>query len=299
MTITRSQVLIVRAILSSQEDKYIPRKYMNPKLEKRRNVKRPYWFIRIHVPGPDGKRRRVAEALGFCDEMSQKQAMKLRSQTLEVVNAGKFLVQARIRFADLVKQYVDARLPQFGAGTQAWQRSLIDNHILPAFGGRQLADINKPSVEAWLAGKERDGLSWWTRKSLRGVLTAIYAAARDWNLWSGDSPAVGVKIGRKREVYEKRLLSAEQLRQLLAALSDDTRLMVQIQVLLGLRISEVCGLQWGDIDFRLATLTVKRRWYRGDVDQPKTEASKRPHELGPLVHEFLRRYQSLCAGVNP
>jgi integrase len=39
--------------------------------------------------------------------------------------------------------------------------------------------------------------------------------------------------------------------------------MLLIAVLIGLRISEIMGLCWSDIDLEAATLTVERRWYRG------------------------------------
>jgi len=279
---------ILRGILPRSEDS-MPRKYQNPKLETRRDVKRPYYFIRVTLPGRDGTRRRVAKILGFCDQVNRKDAQKLRAEALDVVNAGRLLLQTRIKFRDLARQFKEARLPQFGAGTQKWQCSLIDNHIVPAFGDRLLADIDKQSIEAWLVGKERDHLAWWTRKALRSVVASMFAAARDWNLWTGDSPTVGVRIGRKKEVREKRLLTAEQVRLILAAVSEDARLMILTALLIGLRISEICGLQWGDIDFERGTLTVRRRWYRGDVDEPKTEASRRVRELGPLAVEFSRR----------
>jgi integrase len=143
-------------------------------------------------------------------------------------------------------------------------------------------------VEAWLAGKDKDGLSWWTRKALCSVLGSMFTAAREWQWWTGEGPTVGVRLGRKRLVYEKRAINSDQLRAILAALSDRTRFMVLIAVMTGLRISEIVGLRWSDIDFAAGTLTVQRRWYRGDLDEPKTQASERTRQLGPLVQEFLR-----------
>lgn len=174
------------------------------------------------------------------------------------------------------------------ATSQPWARLVRFFH--PATGDRKLMDIDKQGVEAWLATKEQAGLSWWTRSGLRGVLSALYAAAADWKLWSGDNPAAGARIGRKREVREKRLLTADQLQQILAAVSESTRLMILVAMVIGLRISEVCGLQWKDVNFDEGTLTVARRWYRGDLDEPKTEANRRVRQLGPLVEEFRRRY---------
>lgn len=278
---------ILRGILSDD----MPRRFQNPKLEVRRDVKRPYYFIRVFVPGPNGKRRRVNQAIGFCDDITRKEAMKLRGEAIDAVNAGRMMTQAQARFRDLIQQFLTARVPQVGAGTQAKYRSIIENHILPAFGDKRLCDITRQDIEAWLTGKAEDGLSWWTRDGIRGTMASIFSAARDWNLWNGPSPTVGVRIGKKREAREKRSVTADQLRAILAALPDQTRFMVLIAVMMGLRISEICGLQWGDIDFAAGTLTVKRRWYRGDLDEPKTQASERTRQLGPLVQEFERRRQ--------
>jgi len=276
---------ILRGILSD-----VPKKYQNPKLQIRHDVARSFYFIRVFVPSPDGKRKRIVRMLGFVADVSKKEAEKRRAEVLDVVNAGRILIQAQVVFREVVGQFVAARLPRFGTGTRARYLSQIENHILPAFGEKRICDITRLDVEAWLTGKEQAGLSWWTREGLRGIMASIFAAAKDWNLWSGDSPTIGVRIGRKRETREKRIITADQLRAVLAAVSEQTRFMILIGALMGLRISEICGLRWGDIDFTKNTLTVKRRWYRGDLDEPKTQASERERQLGPLVQEFQRRY---------
>ena len=56
----------------------------------------------------------------------------------------------------------------------------------------------------------------------------------------------------------------------------------------GLRVSEVLGLQVGDIDGRAETLQVERRQHRGDIDDPKSESSRRLRQVGTLAHELLR-----------
>src|ERR1700722_13679704 len=54
----------------------MPKKYQNPRLEKRTDVSVPYWFIRVRVPDPSKKRTRTPLKLGFCHEMNQKEAMQ-------------------------------------------------------------------------------------------------------------------------------------------------------------------------------------------------------------------------------
>lgn len=284
---------IIRGLVSTRGD--AANNYINAKLEIRTDCKRPYYLIRTRVASPDGKKQpRRRHRLGFVDEITKTEAMKRRAEVLAVVNSPRMLIPAQIRFSELVQRFKEARLPQLGAGTAARYENQIKNHILPAFGERKLCDIDKQMVEAWLASKT--SLSWWSREGLRGVLSAIFAAAKDWKVWTGDNPTTGVKIGRKKEVREKRLVTAEQLQAILGAVSDDTRLMILTALVAGLRISEICGLQWRDIDFKAATLTVQRRWYRGDLDEPKTEASKRTRQIGPLAAEFLYKFGAGVAG---
>jgi integrase len=159
-------------------------------------------------------------------------------------------------------------------------------------------DIDRQMVEAFLVGKAEEGLSWWTRNGLRGVLSSIFGAAKDWKLWTGDSPTVGVKHGRKREVREKRLLSVEEFRMLLAALPDRIKFLVLILFGLGLRISEALGLRWSDIDFEQRVISIQRRWYRGDLSEDgenKTEASTATLNLS---QSMLQEFQSRFPGVS-
>lgn len=287
---------IIRRIL--EEDALMPKKYQNGKLEVRKDVARPYYFVRASVVRIDkvtGERRKVREEhkLGFVDEMGRKRAMQLRAEVLETINAGRFVVQSQIRFRDLTKGFVEVRLGQLGVATQAQYRSQIDNHLLPAFGEQKLCEIDRPAIEEFLTAKA-DSLGWWARNNLRSILSAIFTTAKDWKLWDGENPTRGVRIGKKKFVREKRLLSVEQMRALLAALPDRLRFLVLIQFGLGLRISETLGLRWRDIDFDGARVAIRRRWYRGDLseeDETKTESSNAELPLSPaMLAEFRRRY---------
>ena len=253
---------------------------------------------RVSLPrvGKDGVRRKAREEkrLGFVDEITQKQAMKIRGQVLEVVNAGRFVVQSQIRFKDVAIRFVESRLRTYEVPTQLQYRSQIDNHLIPAFGELKLTDIDRQAVEQLLTAKKDAGLGWWARKNIRTVLSAIYEAARDWKLWEGDKPTLRVRMGKKTFVREKRLLNVEQFRRLLAELPDHLRFLVLILFGLGLRISEALALKWKDIDFDAQLVHVRRRWYRGDLSddgENKTEASTADVRMGAaLSAEFARRY---------
>jgi integrase len=303
---------LVRYLLNEGESEDAMTRYQDPKIEIRSDVKRRFYFIRPYVPvateqGIQRQQKKVP--LGFCDEMTMKQAKAAKQQVMATINSGKFLLQSQVSFDAVVQKFLEGRVPQLAVPTQGKYRSCIENHIRPTFRHLRMCDIDPPMVAAWLnkaaepvtvtkgdKAIEKPGLSWWARQDLRNVLSAIFTKATEWRLWDGRNPCEGVDLGRKREKREKKIPKPEQLDQFLAAIADtrictagQARLMVQVAVMAGLRVSEVLGLKPSDIDGVKQTIEVRRRWHRGDVDVPKSEASRRVRQVGPLADELLRQ----------
>jgi integrase len=248
-----------------------------------------------------------------------REAKARKQQILAPINAGRCLIQSQIPFRDLARKFEDARIPQLGAATQAKYRAHLQNHVLPAFSDMLLCEITKPAIEAWLnksgeaqtvtvkrngvdATVEREGLSWWARMDLRNLLSAIFTKAAEWSLWDGRNPCEGVSVGKKKVKRAKRIPGPEDLTKFLESIPDTAiigaagaRLIVVTAVVAGLRVSEVLGLQVGDIDARAATLHVERRQHRGDIDDPKSESARRVRQVGSFALELLR----YAAGRGP
>lgn len=274
----------------------LPRRYQNGKLMVRKDVSRPYWFIQITLLKLDretGERKpwRRQVRLGFLDEMGKKEAMKVRAHELDKVNAHRSVAHSHLLFPELTAKFIHNRVPNLGVAAQKRYVGQITKHIDPYFKTDRVCDITRVKVEEFLQSKS-DALSWWSRVDLKGILSAIFTAAKDWGAFEGDNPTKGVRIGRKKYAREKRLLAVDDLRRLLAALEPREGFIVQIGFFLGLRISEILGLKWQDIDFAEKTLTVCRRWYRGDAnEETKSEASAATIRLAaPMVAEFAKRY---------
>lgn len=262
-----------------------------PKIELRKDVPRPYWRLRLFVPTPTGLRRRNFD-LGFRDETTRKQANKKRLELLAKVNRGELHDSGGMAFSGLVERFRELRLPSLKASTQALYQQHLEHHLLPAFGGYELEQINRLRIEQFLASKS--GLSWWTRRGILTVLSAVLGAAVEWQALD-HNVASGIVLPQKVEKNPKVIPSAEQLRLLTAALDANTGLLVRLLAVTGLRVSEAIALKWSDMDWQRQTVTVRRRWYRGSMDTPKTAASLRPRWIGPLVTE-LRTQQPEADG---
>ena len=267
-TASLSRLDTIRGLLC-QKEPLMPRKYQNGKLQTRDDVARPYYFIRVTLPVIDGvtgkpTKKRVDEKLGFLDAISRDQAMQLRAQTLELVNAHRTIAQSQITFRDLARRYLDIYVPTLGFGTRKKYQLQIKNHLLPAFGDMRLCEIDRPAVQKFLLSK-KDSLGWWSRIDLKGILSGMFTVAQDWKLYEGENPTEKIRIGRKIAVYEKRILTGEQIVAILAALDDELRFLVRMLFGLGLNISEALGLRWSDFDLQAGTVSIRRRWYRGDL----------------------------------
>lgn len=272
-------------------------RYQNPQLEKEGEI----WFIRAYVPVvSDGKVKRTRKrfTLGAC---TKREALQRREAVLGDVNRERLILQGQVTFGALLDKFEAAHMPTLGIATQNKYRSLIANHVRPAFADLRALEITLPVVQEWLVSREA---SWATREALKCLLSSIFARAKEWKLWEAPVlPTQGARHGRKKAVREKRLLRPEQLNQILVELRDSrvctaqaARLIVMIGCMTGMRVSEVLGLQWSDFDDE-GFVHVRRRFHRGDIDVPKTEASERRHYIAPLAEE-LRLYRRRTNGKN-
>lgn len=209
-------------------------RYQDPKIQTRTDVPRPYYFIRPYVPlfTADGLvRKQQVIKLGHCDEMNVRQAKARKEQVMATVNAGKFVIQSQIAFADLVQRYLDLHVPTLGARTRSKYECHIENHIKPAFGDLELCQITHEVVQQWLNQKANKGLAWWTRQDLRNILSGIFTQAEAWGLWSGKNPCEKVKIGPKFEKRVRRIPKADELSRFLEALPETASVLVTLHSL--------------------------------------------------------------------
>jgi integrase len=251
---------------------------------------RPYWYIRYRRKVLVGKdqieRKEVWHTLGSCDQITKRQAQRLRDEVMREVNREVYTIQSQIPFADFAELFMKQHTVTLAPGGQKRDMSLIHNHLLPCLGTARLCDIGTEEVQTFLNAKKNEGLSWWTRKGLQAVLSSIFTKAEDWGYWEGKNPTRRTTLGRKKPKRERRILTDEQLRLLLIAIPEHVRLMVETAVSTGLRISEILGLRWKCVDLNSGVIRVEERLYRGDCGEPKSERAKRILPLAILTERY-------------
>jgi integrase len=133
-------------------------------------------------------------------------------------------------------------------------RSLLDNHVLPAFGYRPVALIDTLTVRGWLAGLVSGGLSASRAKHAYYVLFAVLEAA----IQAGAllrNPAAGVRVPHSRR-REMQFLSAGEVERLAEAIVPPYGLLVRFAAYTGLRAGELVALRVKRLDLLRGTVRV-------------------------------------------
>ena len=122
-----------------------------------------------------------------------------------------------------------------------------------------------------------------TKAKIRNLMSVLFnhAIRHEW-LEQGRNPILLVRQSAKRQRIPV-WLEPEELSALLSQLDRCFRVMVFLDAATGLRRSELLGLKWGDVEFEKLQITVQRSIYRNVVGNCKTEASKKPVPMDPIL----------------
>jgi len=87
------------------------------------------------------------------------------------------------------------------------------------------------------------------------------------------------------------VLSIEQIQALLEHLEEPCRTMVLLDAATGLRVGELLGLKWADVDFEKLEINVTRSVVKQRIGPCKTEASQKPIPLDAELGEQVLNWR--------
>ena len=203
----------------------------------------------------------------------------------------------------LFQEWIQAVSPRIKESTAANYQMKAEKHIFPAFGEVKCSEIGVSQVHEFIAEKLKTGLSARYVSDIVLLLKSMFKyASRIYQLYN---PLTNVIMPKKKKT-EVALLSPMQQNQLKSYLQkaqDRTALGIALSLYTGLRIGEVCALQWGHIDLKKQILTVKQTAQRirtsSDshktklvITEPKSTASQRTIPLPECLIDTLSKFYS-------
>ena len=191
--------------------------------------------------------------------------------------------------------------------TYSRYKGLIVQHILPELGDTPIDDLGRRQISEFLTAHQADGnlrgeaLSATSTNLMLTVLNAAFTYACDMELLPAN-PCDRIRRVPGPPSRVEAFTREEQRRlEVAIAVSEDRRLFgIRLCLYTGLRIGELLGLEWQDVDMGKGILHVQKTVYReknaeGEwqlfVDRPKTAASERMVPLPGYLAEDLRIYR--------
>lgn len=157
----------------------------------------------------------------------------------------------------------------------------IKNHIIPAMGQIRLYKLNSELLQIFINNLN---LSPSTVKTIFSILKSGLCAAQEQgfirNIWAK------VKLP-KSEKSIVRILSVSEQQRLETILQEDEDIGILICLYTGMRIGELCALQWENVDFENAVIRVMGTQARTEdgieILKPKSKSAKREIPIPPFL----------------
>jgi integrase len=192
------------------------------------------------------------------------------------------------RVCDLITHYRQHELTPERKAFATIENHLVQSrlYIEPRWGQYRLDAVRTMQVEEWLHSLPLAPAS---KTKLKSAFSVLYSHAIRYE-WLTFNPISKVRTSSKR-LREKDVLSPAEFQALLKQLSVRDRAMVLLAGSTGLRRSEMIALTWTDVNTMTLEVNVLRSCVRNRFGDTKTECSRRPVPLHPLVLAALLEWK--------
>lgn len=306
------------------------------------------WVTQSTVPGSDpprpdiifyinyrrpGNRTKFDEKLGRKSEgWNPKRAADTRSERMTGKSVPKSEVKRQeaeaernrpITFGEYAERWMEGHVAKnLKPSSVRGYRTLLDNHILPAFKDLPLAETTREDVKnlafsCMEQGRKRpkekeDGtkdatLSARTVAYIMRTISAIYNHAIEDGLGQANPalrPGRFIKTGPRREMVD--ILTQKEADKILRVAEKHFKRhypLLLTAMRTGMRQGELLALEWGDIDWTGDFIEVRRNVWRGIVGTPKSGKTRRVDMSDRLKavlqqHQTSMKAEALKAGVT-
>ena len=183
--------------------------------------------------------------------------------------------------------------------------NIVYKHILPILGGELMMNLTTGRLNNFINFKltsgRLNGKGGLSAKSVRDIMT-IYRSIENYAAREFGIKETHFTMPKTEKKQTDILTSAERkrLENYLIHNQNKTNIAILLCLFTGLRVSELCGLKWEDIDLDNAVLSVKRTVQRVSkngksqviIGTPKSKTSIRTVPIPAFVLDILRNYRN-------
>lgn len=242
------------------------------------------WVVDFFIPQPDGRRVRFRRTLG-AEITSRRQAeqeeIRLRAEVelQRRASLSRHEEPPAAAFSGFAKLWFDTHVKvNLKPTVQDRYETIIRFHLVPFFGDRAITGITHLDIEQFkaanvqsLVGNTEKKIAPKTVNEHLCVLSSMFSSAVKWG-YLKTNPCIGVPRLRlpaqEFQFYDRK--QTEVFLSKAAAIEPDYYAFFATAFKTGLRLGELLGLEWGDIDFVSGTIHVQRSHSEGHTTTPKS-----------------------------
>lgn len=204
-------------------------------------------------------------------------------------------------FDEISCNWINERKKEIKESTYARYSSIINSYINPKFKNQKLIYINSDSIYK-LYDELRSTLADKTVSDIMCVFKSIWRYGKDSGYPCCEFNLPSTKMRRTSNINIIPKKTLEKVENALMKNVNTVNAGIILALFAGVRIGEVCGLKWGDIDFENRLVCIQRTVERIDdldyssgqktkviVSAPKTGNSVRIIPLPCFVMEYLEK----------
>lgn len=248
------------------------------------------WEFRWREQNAAGRTVRRNLIVGNVEDLPTKSKAKIALSELDLnINQSRSSIThpALMTVGDLATHYGKHELGEDRLtktdGTVEVYREFLKYWIVPRWKDVRLSAVKPVEVEQWLCSLK---LANGTKAKIRNIMSAIFQHALRHQFLTVN-PIRGLVRQSAQRQKDPDVLTAGEIRLILKQLSFTHQTMVFLAASTGLRVSEIRGLQWQDLDTEKGVLNLRRGVVKNNVTLLKTKASRRPIPIHAALVEAL------------
>lgn len=204
---------------------------------------------------------------------TKKEAEKYANQLSVDIQNGLDIITNKILLKDFITEWFNNHVSRnFSINTVTGYKTRIETHIIPYMGNMPLHKINTATVQKFYYSLIDSNLKPGTCKKIIETLTGCFKYAKKLNLITN----IPTNIEKLKDDSPTLIVwSEQQLKQFLSEISGTyLHLPIFIISLTGLRVAELCGLRWENVDLEEGLIHVKEQVIHDKINKIDIHTTK-------------------------